>query len=34
MSAVNFSAGTSSSLEQKYGCATEYKFTGPLDKPT
>lgn len=34
MSAVNFSAGTHSSLGQSFGCSTSYSYTGTLDTPT
>lgn len=34
MSAVNFSAGTHSSLGQSYGCSTSFNYSGSIDTPT
>lgn len=33
MSAVNFSAGTHSSLSQSYGCSTSFGYSGQIDTP-
>jgi hypothetical protein len=34
MSAVNFSAGTRSDLQQSYGCRTSFSYSGSIDPST